>query len=74
MFRRQRLPVEVAEDGNARIIRVPGHPVTTLLFVAACWLVVINTIYKYPSNTLIGMAILIAGIPAYMFWRWRNRS
>jgi len=73
VFRRQRVPVEV-EDGNARIMRVPGHPFTTLLFVAACWLVVINTIYKYPSNTLIGMAILIAGIPAYMFWRWRNKS
>jgi APA family basic amino acid/polyamine antiporter len=74
VFRRQRVPLEADEDGNARIIRVPGHPFTTLLFVAACWLVVINTIYKYPSNTLIGMAILIAGIPAYMFWRWRNKS
>ena len=74
VFRRQRVPVEVDEDDNARIMRVPGHPFTTLLFVAACWLVVINTIYKYPSNTLIGMAILIAGIPAYMFWRWRNKS
>ena len=50
-------------------IRTPGHPFTTLLFIAACWLVVINTIIHYPSNTLIGMAILVAGIPAYLFWR-----
>jgi APA family basic amino acid/polyamine antiporter len=51
---------------------VPGHPVTTALFVAVCWLVVINTVYRYPENTLIGLAILLAGIPAFLFWRWRN--
>jgi APA family basic amino acid/polyamine antiporter len=55
-------------------IRTPGHPFTTLLFIAACWLVVINTIIHYPGNTLIGMAILIAGIPAYLFWRRSNES
>jgi len=45
-----------------------------LLFIAACWLVVINTIIHYPSNTLIGMAILVAGIPAYLFWRQSSES
>ena len=54
-------------------VAVPGHPVTTLIFIAACWLVVINTIYKYPHNSLIGIGILLAGIPAYLFWRWRNQ-
>lgn len=52
--------------------RVPGHPFTTLIFIAVCWLVAINTVYKYPANTLIGMAIMAAGIPAYWFWRWRS--
>lgn len=50
----------------------PGHPFTTLIFIAACWLVVINTIGNYPSNTLIGMAILLAGVPAYFFWSRRS--
>jgi len=54
------------------IASVPGHPITTALFVAICWLVVINTVYRYPENTLIGLAILLAGIPAFYFWRWRN--
>jgi APA family basic amino acid/polyamine antiporter len=53
--------------------RVPGHPFTTALFVAVCWLVVLNTIYRYPGNSLIGMAILLAGVPVYFFWRWRRR-
>jgi basic amino acid/polyamine antiporter, APA family len=57
-----------------RGVTVPGHPFTTLIFIAACWLVVINTIYKYPGNTLIGIGILLAGIPVYLFWRWRNQQ
>jgi APA family basic amino acid/polyamine antiporter len=52
--------------------RVPGHPFTTIVFIAICWLVVINTVYRYPHNTLIGIAIMIAGIPAYWFWRQRS--
>jgi APA family basic amino acid/polyamine antiporter len=57
------------DNDNKRIVRVPGHPITTLLFVAACWLVVVNTVYKYPRNTLIGIALLLAGVPAFYFWR-----
>jgi APA family basic amino acid/polyamine antiporter len=53
--------------------RMPGHPVTTALFVAACWIVVINTVIKYPANTVIGLLIMLAGIPVYFFWRWRNQ-
>jgi len=52
--------------------RLPGHPVSTLIFVAICWLVVANTIYRFPENTLIGIGILLAGIPAFFLWRWRN--
>ncbi len=53
--------------------RVPGHPFTTILFIAVCWLVAINTVFHFPTNTLIGIAILIAGIPAYWFWKQVNR-
>jgi APA family basic amino acid/polyamine antiporter len=51
---------------------IPGHPVSTILFIAACWLVVMNTVYRYPANTLIGLAIMAAGVPVYFFWRWRE--
>ncbi len=52
---------------------MPGHPLTTALFIAACWLVVANTLYKYPSNTAMGLAILLAGIPVYFFWGERQK-
>ena len=54
--------------------RVPGHPLTTALFVAICWWVVANTIYRYPANSLIGFALLAAGIPVYWFWSSSKNS
>jgi APA family basic amino acid/polyamine antiporter len=68
IFRRRQL-----DDSDVKgITRVPGHPLTTIVFIAVCWLVVINTVYRYPENTLIGLAILVAGVPAYWFWRRRD--
>jgi APA family basic amino acid/polyamine antiporter len=49
--------------------RTPGHPVTTAIFTISCWIVVIATIAKSPMNSLIGFAILAAGLPAYAWWR-----
>ncbi|HEX9405903.1 MAG TPA: amino acid permease [Thermoanaerobaculia bacterium] len=49
--------------------RTPGHPVTTAVFVAACWAVVIATIVRSPVNSAIGIGILLAGLPAYSVWR-----
>jgi basic amino acid/polyamine antiporter, APA family len=54
--------------------RMPGHPVSTALYVAICWWVVGNTIYRYPGNSLIGYALLLAGIPVYWFWSRRASS
>jgi basic amino acid/polyamine antiporter, APA family len=51
--------------------RVPGHPVSTALFVAICWWIVANTVYRYPQNSLIGFVLLLAGIPVYWFWSRR---
>ncbi|HEX5736165.1 MAG TPA: amino acid permease [Blastocatellia bacterium] len=63
-----------AKQLNQAQYKMPGHPVTTALFIAACWLVVANTVYKNPGNTWIGLAILAAGVPAYFFWRWWRRT
>lgn len=62
-FRRQHAPVRAA----------PGHPYTTVLFCGSCWLVVANTIYRYPQDTILGLLILVSGIPAYSYWRKKAR-
>jgi APA family basic amino acid/polyamine antiporter len=52
--------------------RAPGHPFTTLFFVASSFAVVISTIAKYPANSAIGLAILLTGVPVYFFWTARR--
>lgn len=54
--------------------RVPGHPATTVVFIALCCWIVVNTIYHYPQNTLIGIGFLLAGIPAYCLWQRRTKT
>ena len=71
VFRRRDALARAREQGQSPGYATPGHPVTTALFVAASWLVVINTIYKYPRNTAVGFAILFTGIPVYFLWRRR---
>ncbi|HEX3559494.1 MAG TPA: amino acid permease [Pyrinomonadaceae bacterium] len=62
-----------AAGGDSRVgFRVPGHPFTTALFVAACALIVAATIYRYPSNSAVGLAILASGVPVYFLWRGRT--
>jgi basic amino acid/polyamine antiporter, APA family len=57
---------------NVDVPKIPGHPVTTLLFIAVSWLVVLNTIYRYPQNTLIGILIILTGFPVYYYWKRRR--
>ncbi|HLL76962.1 MAG TPA: APC family permease [Pyrinomonadaceae bacterium] len=61
-------------DDGGEIFRAPGHPVTTAFFVAACGAVVAVTIYREPLNSAAGLLILLAGVPAFLFWRTRQRK
>lgn len=54
--------------------RVPGHPWTTMLFIAAEWLVVASTFARDPRHSTIGLALAIAGLPVYFFWRAKSRE
>ena len=61
-------------DPTAPGFSAPGHPVTTVIFVVACALVVIATVVSNPVNSAIGFAILLAGIPACRYWQRKNRA
>ena len=63
-----------ARDKDAKSFMMPGHPYSTGLFIIVCIFVVINTIYKYPINTLIGIGILLTGIPVYFFWKKKTST
>ncbi len=52
--------------------RMPGHPLTTLLFLAAAWYIVGDTILNSPHDTLIGVGILLSGLPVYLLFASRS--
>jgi len=56
-----------------RPFRVPGYPVTPLLFVAAATVIVGNTIVSQPMQSAIGLSVVLAGAPAFVIWRRRSR-
>ena len=66
VFRRRR------KIDNEAVFSIPGHPLTTLFFIAACCAVAFSTIYRYPHNSAIGLGIMLTGIPVYLFWRMRK--
>ena len=52
-----------------RPYRTWGYPVVPLVFVLASAALVLNTLLEKPTESLIGLAILALGIPAYLHWR-----
>jgi APA family basic amino acid/polyamine antiporter len=55
-----------------RRFRAPGHPFSTGLFIIACAVIVGASFWSFPVNSLIGYAILVLGLPPYLYWRRRS--
>jgi len=56
----------------ARPYRVWGFPWTPLAFIGASLLLVGNTLVSSPVESLAGLVLVAAGLPAYAFWRRRT--
>jgi basic amino acid/polyamine antiporter, APA family len=77
IFRRRAMsqPPPVGGNNNPLLAYpIPGHPFTTLFFIAACSGIVLSTICRYPANSLIGLGIMLSGLPMYAFWRARQKK
>ncbi|MBI4169990.1 MAG: amino acid permease, partial [Acidobacteria bacterium] len=55
-----------------RPYRTWGYPVTPLLYVGLCCIVLVNTLIEQPAESGWGLAILAGGLPAYLFWKRRR--
>ena len=53
----------------ARPFRVPGYPVTPILFVLSGLAIVVNTVVQAPHKGLIGLGATAAALPIYLIWR-----
>jgi APA family basic amino acid/polyamine antiporter len=59
----------------ARPYRVPGYPLTPVLFIVAVAALVANNIVAQPVDSAKGLAVVFIGAPIYLVWRWRvNRA
>ena len=57
------------EPNAARPYRVPGYPVTPLLFVLAAAALVVNTLITQPGRAAVGLGFVAFGAPVYLIWR-----
>jgi APA family basic amino acid/polyamine antiporter len=61
-------------EGRTSPVRVPLHPVSTAVFVLAAAYVVFGSIRSNPGNALRGAALLLLGVPAFVFWSRRRAA
>jgi APA family basic amino acid/polyamine antiporter len=52
--------------------RAPGYPLLPALFVITAAFVVASAIWSNPRNAMLGVFLIAAGIPAFLFWRRRS--
>jgi len=62
------------QPDTPRPYRVWGYPWVPLLFILASVALVANTLLEKPIESLIGLALVLLGLPAYAFWRSRSGS
>jgi len=55
-----------------RPFRVPGYPLTPLLFVLASAGIVLATIIGQPMRALVGVGLVFVGAPIFLIWRPRD--
>jgi basic amino acid/polyamine antiporter, APA family len=49
--------------------KTPGYPIVPALFIALAALLVGNTIYTAPVQSLLGLGFIALGLPAYFFFK-----
>ena len=56
------------EPEMTRPYRTWGYPVTPIVFILFALYLVGDTIVQTPKESAVGAAILLAGVPAYLYW------
>jgi APA family basic amino acid/polyamine antiporter len=59
--------------GAVRPYRTWGYPVVPFVFIVTCLAVFANMVAAAPLKSLIGLTLLLAGIPVYFIWNGRGR-
>jgi APA family basic amino acid/polyamine antiporter len=60
------------EPTAPRPFKVPGYPVSPILFVLSAAAIVVNTVYQNPARGALGIGGAALGVPIYYLWRSRR--
>jgi APA family basic amino acid/polyamine antiporter len=60
--------------GHRSAYRVPLYPAIPLLFVAVATWFVVNTLIHQTADSMVGLLLLAAGIPFYLYWKKSLRA
>jgi APA family basic amino acid/polyamine antiporter len=62
------------EPDLPRPFRVPFYPFTPLLFIAIFGWYLVNSLQHSFRDTMVGIALTLAGLPLYFYWTRRRRA
>ena len=57
-----------------RPFRTPGYPFVPAVFLLVTTWLIINTLITAPTQSLIGLAFIAAGLPLYAYFVRRTRA
>lgn len=57
-----------------RPFKVWGYPVVPILFVIFCISLFINTIYTRPREAMLGIGLMLAGVPLFYYFNKKNKK
>ena len=66
--------LRIRQPGIERPYRTWGYPVIPFLFVVINLAIFLNSIISQPFESLLGLALILAGIPAFFYWRKKART
>jgi APA family basic amino acid/polyamine antiporter len=68
------LVLRIKQPGLDRPYRVWGYPVVPLVFIVINLAIFLNSLYSQLYQSLLGLMIILAGVPAYLYWKKKRSS
>lgn len=56
-----------------RPYKVIGYPFVPAIFVLFCAVLIVTTCYSKPNDALIGLLLILSGVPFYFWWSRKNK-
>jgi APA family basic amino acid/polyamine antiporter len=61
--------LRIKRPGMARPYRTLGYPLVPVLFVAGASILLLSTAIDRPRESLMGIGLILLGLPFYFYWR-----